>query len=103
MDQLKNKSSSYISTEKNIAQFDSTVFDRYEIVGRVEIGFAENSGLSQVIQTERLGSLYALNNIISVSIFSFILGIYLTNIYLKIKVRLTNYDSQVSNRAVKIN
>lgn len=98
---VKNKASENNLT--NIVEVSSRISNGNKTVGRIDIGFPKYLNLVPVVQDGKSKSVNTLKNIIFVSVFSFVLGVYLANIYLKIKVRLAKYDSRILNRTIEIN
>jgi uncharacterized membrane protein affecting hemolysin expression len=89
--------------QSNIVEVSSIIVNRSENVGYIEIGFPRHLNLASVVQNNQSTSAHTVKNVILVCVFSFVLGIYLTNIYVKIKVRLAEYESRTLNRTARTN
>lgn len=85
------------NTEKHSEKLfvvSSLIYEKSKSIGYLEIGFPKHFDGSSNEQDDQLVVVDEVLNIIVISIFSFALGVYLTNLYVQIKARLTSYDSR---------
>ena len=89
--------------QSNVVEVSSVIVNRSETVGNIEIGFTRHLNFASIVQDNQSTSAHTVKNVILICVFSFVLGIYLTNLYVKIKVRLAEYESRTLNRTARIN